>query len=132
MAKKSRDLTVTADLVVVDDTDHASILFAVVESLKGGPVSGVPVMAAPEPKPPEDTERTPAKEEVQAEAERVIEGALAKVVEEWKASGKEAKFHTPEWLEALQALWVHLARMKDAGYEITAIVKKETPDGVSS
>ncbi|MBA4063475.1 MAG: hypothetical protein C0501_07135 [Isosphaera sp.] len=57
-------------------------------------------------------------DELATDAREAAEKALAKVVEEFEASGKEPKFDPAQWAEQLSKVWDVIRRMKARGIEL--------------
>jgi hypothetical protein len=113
-----RRLKVT--LVVRDEKDDPSILDIVRVAVEDGlrtPAIGSAAAEQPEPsKPPEH--HPPVDEKLETAAREAVEEALAKVIEQFQATGQEPSFDPAKWAEQLSKVWAVVRKAKAAGVDI--------------
>lgn len=107
-------------LVVRDEKDDPSILDIVRRAIEDGlstPALGATLPAKIEPAS-EPERHHPVDEKLETAAREAVEEALAKVIEEFEATGQEPKFDPTKWSEQLSRLWAVIRKGKEAGVEL--------------
>lgn len=107
-------------LVVRDEKDDPSILDIVCVAVEDGqrtPMVGS--TPAQQSKPIRLTERhSPIDEKLETDAREAVEEALAKVIEQFQAAGKEPSFSPDKWIAQLSKVWSIIQKAKVAGVEL--------------
>jgi hypothetical protein len=110
-------------LVVRDEKDDPSILDIVRIAGEDGlrtPAIGPATPAQEEPKEQnQQPERhSPVDEKLETAAREAIGESLAKVIEQFQATGQEPKFDPAKWAEQLSKVWAVIHKAKAAGVQL--------------
>lgn len=122
--RPGRRLKVT--LVVRDETDDPSILDIVRVAFEDGlrtPTIGSAVSEAGSP----ERHSPLLNETLEDQAREQIEEALAKVIEQFQAAGKEPKFEPAKWAAQLSKVWAVIHKAKAAGVQLHVSTPGESP-----
>ncbi|HEV3386786.1 MAG TPA: hypothetical protein VG097_18360 [Gemmata sp.] len=116
-------------LVLRDEKDDPSILDIVRQAIKDGlsaPASVTPTPLQEEPSKPEER-HSPVDEKLETAAREAIEEALAKVIGEFQATGKEPSFDPAKWTEQLSKVWAIIHRAKAASVDLQITPSDSNP-----
>jgi hypothetical protein len=116
-------------LVLRDEKDDPSILDIVRQGIKDGlsaPATLTPTPLHGDPSKPEDR-HSPVDEKLETAAREAIEEALAKVIEEFQATGKMPSFDPSKWTEQLSKVWAIIRKAKAASVDLQITPSDTSP-----
>jgi hypothetical protein len=113
-------------LAVRDDNDDPSILDIVYRAVEDGLRTPFTETSPAPPETSEPVRHGTLNEQLEDQAREEVERALAKVIEEFEATGQEPKFAMTNWAPQLSQVWQVIREAKQKGIQL----KVQADDGL--